>query len=327
MTSSLNLKPETYNLPLNLKEGVSLAPYTTYKIGGPARFFLETADADKLAAALAWVAGAKLPVFVLGGGSNILVADSGFRGLVVHYVNSEHRNTGTPEHQNTVTVGAGALVSDLLNKTLDDNLRGLECMAGVPGAVGGAVRGNAGTFGQQIGDYVIDIDVVTLAGERRTVLAVDCGFTYRHSSFKQTGDIIVSARLNLELGDGEAGRKLVAERLERRWKTQPPEPSAGCIFKNFRFDDIDLDALKSKGLDMDKFAEHRKLPAAYIIEQAGLKGTRSGDVEVSPVHGNFLVNHGSGTAADVDALIAKIKETVLNKYGLKLQEEVQRVGF
>jgi UDP-N-acetylmuramate dehydrogenase len=305
---------------------------------------------------LAWVAAEKLPVFVLGGGSNILVSDNGFGGLVVHWVNAEigtknkeqrTQEFGTSELQNVrtdagtsmfrssettdvlnfVTVGAGALVGDLLEQALAANLIGLESMAGVPGAVGGAVRGNAGTFGQQIGDYVVDVDVVTLAGERRTVPAVDCGFSYRHSAFKQTGDIIVSARLNLESGDGEAGRRLVAERLERRWKTQPPEPSAGCIFKNFRFEDVDLDALKSKGLDMDKFAPHRKLPAAYVIEQAGLKGTRSGDIEVSPMHGNFLVNHGSGTAADVVALIAKIKETVLNKYGLYLQEEVQRVGF
>jgi UDP-N-acetylmuramate dehydrogenase len=317
--------------PTGVRENVPLAQYTTYKLGGPARYFLGTHSVDELAAGLAWATSERLPVFVLGGGSNILVSDAGFPGLAVHWLGAgiEIQNTehGTQEHGNTVSVGAGAKVEDLLEQTLAANLIGLECMAGVPGEVGGAIRGNAGTFGQQIGDYVVDVDVVSLTGERRTVPAADCGFSYRHSNFKQTGDIILGCRLQLQAGDGQAGRKLVAERLERRWKTQPRECSAGCVFKNFRFDDVDLGSLRSKGLDVDKFAEHRKLPAAYVIEAAGLKGTRVGDVESSPVHANFLVNHGTGTASQVDQLIAGIKKTVLEKYGLELQEEVQRVGF
>ncbi len=309
-------------VPDGIRENVPLAPYTTYKLGGPARYFLGTYSADVLATGLAWAAAESLPVFVLGGGSNILVADGGFPGLVVHYLDA-----GLRIDDSEVQVGAGAKVEDLLEQTLAAGLVGLECMAGVPGEVGGAIRGNAGTFGQQIGDYAVDVDVVGAAGQRRTVPAGECGFRYRHSAFKQTGDIILGCRLQLQAGDGGAGRKLVAERLDRRWKTQPRECSAGCVFKNFRFEEVDLDSLRERGLDLDRFAEHRKLPAAYVIEAAGLKGTRVGDVESSPVHANFLVNHGTGTASQVGQLIAQIKETVREKYGLELQEEVQRVGF
>lgn len=308
--------------PAGVKENVPLAQYTTYKLGGPARYFLGTYDAGALADGLAWAAEQQLPVFVLGGGSNILISDAGFPGLVAHYLDA-----GLRIQDSEVQVGAGAKVEDLLEQTLAAGLVGLECMAGVPGEVGGAIRGNAGTFGQQIGDYVVDVDVANPAGERRTVPAADCGFSYRHSAFKQTGDIILGCRLQLAAGDVQAGRKLVAERLERRWKTQPRECSAGCVFKNFRFEEVDLDSLRERGLDVDRFAEHRKLPAAYVIEAAGLKGTRVGDVESSPVHANFLVNYGTGTASQVDQLISRIKETVLEKYGLELQEEVQRVGF
>lgn len=309
-------------VPVGIREAVALASYTTYQLGGSAQYFLETYSADKLARALRWATSLKLPLFVLGGGSNILVADSGFAGLVVHFKNSELRM-----HDDEVSVGAGLAVSELIDKTLAAGLVGMECMAGVPGEVGGAVRGNAGTFGQQIGDYVVDVTVVTRSGEQRTIPASQCDFSYRHSSFKQSGDIITSVRLKLEPGNGEAGVQLVNERLERRAKTQPAQPSAGCIFKNFRFDDIDLDALRAKGLDVDKFSEHRKLPAAYIIESAGLKGTRVGDIEVSSVHANFLVNHGAGTSAQVRELMEKIKQAVRERYELELQEEVQLVGF
>lgn len=308
--------------PAGVRENVSLAQFTTYKLGGPARYFLGTASADELAAGLAWAAGEGLPVFVLGGGSNILVADGGFPGLAVHYLGS-----GIRIQESEVSVGAGAKVEDLLEQTLAAGLVGLECMAGVPGEVGGAIRGNAGTFGQQIGDYVVDVDVVGAAGERRTVPQAGCGFAYRHSAFKQTGEIILGCRLQLQPGDAAAGRKLVAERLERRWKTQPRECSAGCVFKNFRFEDVDLGALRAAGLDVDRFAEHRKLPAAYVIEAAGLKGRQVGAVQSSPVHANFLVNHGGGTAAQVSQLMSEIQKAVRERYGLEMQEEIQRVGF
>jgi UDP-N-acetylmuramate dehydrogenase len=317
-------------IPKGVHENIPLAPYTTYKLGGAARYFTETADEAELGAALTWASNQQLPLFVLGGGSNILVADSGFRGLVIHFVNSEIRiqNTGTPEHRNTgLVVGAGALVKDLIEQTLAANLVGLECMAGVPGLMGGAIRGNAGTFGQQIGDYVVEVTAISRSGQHRVWLGRECDFSYRHSIFKESGDIIVSCRLKLENGDGAAGRQLVTERLSRRAQTQPLEPSAGCVFKNFRFENLNLDTLRSKGLDVDKFSEHRKLPAAYIIESAGLKGTRVGDIEVSSVHANFLINHGQGTAAQVAELMSQIKKTVQDKYGLELQEEIQRVGF
>ena len=317
-------------IPIGVLQNIPLAPYTTYKLGGAARYFIETADEAELQAALAWASNQQLPLFVLGGGSNILVADSGFRGLVIHFINAEIiiQNTRTPEHQNTgVVVGAGALVKDLIEQTLVVNLVGLECMAGVPGQVGGAIRGNAGTFGHQIGDYIVAVTVISRSGERRVLSAPECDFSYRYSIFKQFGDIIVSCRLKLESGDGNSGRQLVKARLERRAQTQPLEPSAGCVFKNFRFNDLDLHTLRSKGLDVDKFSEHRKLPAAYIIESSGFKGTRVGDIEVSSVHANFLINHGQGTATQVVELISQIKKAVQDKYGLELQEEIQRVGF
>jgi UDP-N-acetylmuramate dehydrogenase len=144
--------------------------------------------------------------------------------------------------------------------------------------------------------------------------------------FKQTGDIILGVTLRLTRGEGAGGRRLVEERLARRLATQPREPSAGCVFKNIAFDDVDVEALRSRGVDVDRFAQHRKIPAAYLIESAGCKALRVGNVQVSPRHANFLVNLGNGTAAQVIELLERVRVAVSDRFGIVLAEEVQRVG-
>lgn len=299
-----------------------LAPLTTYKIGGPAQYFINATDESTAIKAVQAVKQYHLPLFILGGGSNILVADEGYNGLVLRLnwhqleINSED-----------IVVSSRVLVSELVEKTLNNNLRGLECLAGVPGEVGGAIRGNAGTFGQQIGDYVTKIIVVTLDGQKIVLSKEECGFGYRDSRFKNSGEIIISAALKLVSGDGVAGKELVKQRLERRWATQPPEPSAGCIFKNIPFSEVNIDDLRRRGVDIDKFKNTQKIPTAYLIESLGLKGRRVGNVQVSTRHANFLVNLGGGTAKEVCGLIDLIKKDAQKKYSINLIEEIQKVGF
>lgn len=307
---------------MEIQQNILLKDYTTFKIGGPADYFVIAKSQEDLQAAIDFAQEKKLAILALGGGSNLLVTDAGFRGLVIKLdlQKLEYSN-------NEVTVGAGVLVAYLLNKSLERGLTGLEFLAGIPGTVGGAIRGNAGTYGLAMSNIVQEIVYFDENYKLQKCQAEQCRFAYRHSIFKEMSAIIVEAKLKLQSGDLATAKKLVQERLKYRQDTQPNEPSAGCIFKNIELNNVDIKNLEKRGLDLALFVKNQKIPAAYLIEKAGLKGHIIGGVKVSEKHANYIVNfEQKGTAEQVIMLISFIKQQVRDKYGVQLQEEVQFVA-
>ena len=305
---------------MQIQENIILAPYTTFKIGGPAEYFVLAKTAEDIQEAIAFAREKDLKVFVFGGGSNLLITDAGIKGLVIKLdlQKLEFDN-------NKILVGAGVNLAYLLNQALENSLTGLEFAAGVPGTVGGAVRGNAGTYGEAMGDVVQNIQYLDENYQLQTMLASQAEFAYRHSIFKEKKYLILEVELKLQTGDVEAARNLVKERLAYRQNTQPNDPSAGCIFKNIAFEETEINALRDKGIEVDKFLAHKKIPAAYLIEQAGLKGKTIGGAQVSEKHANYIINTGQAKAEDVLILSSFIKQQIRDKYGIQLVEEVQFV--
>jgi UDP-N-acetylmuramate dehydrogenase len=306
---------------MNIQKNILLKDYTTFKIGGPADYFVIAQSLEDVQKAVAYAKEKNLPILALGGGSNLLVSDAGFRGLVIKLDLQKFDFNDTE-----LTVGAGVLVAYLINKSLEQSLTGLEFLAGVPGTVGGAIRGNAGTYGLAMSDVVTEITYLDENYQVKTCQQNECNFAYRHSIFKEIKAIIIEVKLKLAHGDLEAARKLVLERLQYRQNTQPNEPSAGCIFKNIEFKEVDIDDIKKRGLVIDQFVKHQKIPTAYLIEQAGLKGYTIGGVQISAKHANYMVNVNQATAEQVVMLISFIKQQIRDKYGIQLQEEVQLIS-
>lgn len=303
---------------MNIEQNVLLKNYVSFKIGGPAEYFAKVSSPSELEEALKWAKANNKDLRILGGGTNLLISDAGIKGLVIKLDLNKLEFS-----DNKVTVGCGLPLALLLNEALAKNLTGLEFAAGVPGTVGGAIRGNAGTYGKAMGDVVKKIKYLDENNQVSEIASSEANFVYRHSIFKENPWIILEAEVELELGDIEAAKQLVKERLDYRNNTQPKQPSAGCIFKNIRFEDVDIEALKNKNIEIEKFEKFRKIPASYLIERAGLKGHKIGDAQVSEIHANYIVNNGSATCEQVIMLISFIKQQVRDKYAIQLMEEVQ----
>lgn len=303
-----------------IQENIPLAPLTTFKIGGPARFFVETGKAEEIIQAKEWAREQNLPVLIFGGGSNVLINDKGFPGLVIRLIKG-----GWTVNNNQIFVGASVYMAALAFMASRHGLRGLEWAGGLPGTLGGAIRGNAGAFRFEISQNVKSVEA--LRGDRIIHLRPEeCAFGYRTSYFKNKlkDDIILSAQLELAAGDAKESEKQLQEFLKHRQARQPPHPSAGCIFKNFSFTAAE-DIVALKDMVPAQFLKYKKIPAAWIVEQVGMKGAQVGNAQVSPVHANFIVNTGGAKADDVLTLIRQIKEKVYNKFHIKLEEEAQIV--
>jgi UDP-N-acetylmuramate dehydrogenase len=337
---------------LKIRKNVSLAPYTSFKIGGPAKFFCEAKDEKEISEALAFAREKNLPVFVLGGGSNILVADRGFDGVVVKWKRNFHNGSFASK----IECGAGCALSKIVNESAKAGLAGLEWAAGIPGTIGGAVRGNAGAFGGTMGDVVESVGVLEIpnltpspppplgkggkekggGSKIKNFKLQDCKFSYRNSIFKENSNLIIlSVTLKLKKGNKAESEKKIREILAARKVKQPTDfPSAGSFFKNPRLrQGFGGQAAKIKKLmdefeiDTGKKLKDDKIPAGYLVERAGLRGKKIGGAMVSEKHSNFIVNTGRATADNVASLAALIKTRVRNKYGIQLKEEVQYVGF
>ncbi len=285
-----------------VQENISLAPYTSARIGGPADVLVTVKSADELAAAmqLLWEHG--FPYYVLGGGSNVLVSDKGVRGVVVLNKAKEVRfETGDSP---TVRCEAGVVFSNLANRCASKGMAGLEWAATVPGTVGGAVYGNAGAFGGDVSGNLIYAELLTRNG-REKFSVEQMGYGYRTSVLKrgEIKAIVLSALLRLKNSTKEEVSVKIEQFSERRKATQPPGASMGSMFKN-------------------PVGDH----AGRLIEAAGLKGTRIGNAEISKLHGNFFVNHGETKAEDVRALIRLVQTTVAQKFNVELELEVELVG-
>ena len=286
-----------------VKENVSLAPYTSARIGGPADVLLTADTSAELARIIKLLWKHEMPFTLLGGGSNVLISDRGVRGVVI-LNRAKGVKFNVDEDQPSVTVESGVIFSNLANRCASKGLAGLEWAATVPGTVGGAVYGNAGAFGGDMAGNLISTELLT-ENEKVTFTAKQMGYGYRTSVLKrgEVKAIVLSAELALKNSTKEDVTVKIQQFSAHRKATQPPGASMGSMFKNPPGD-----------------------YAGRLIESAGLKGTRIGNAEISPLHGNFFINHENTKAEDIRALIELVQKTVKEKEGVELELEVELIG-
>lgn len=307
-----------------------LAKHTTFKIGGPADFFITVDEIDKLVALLKFLDGDGISYFILGGGSNMLVGDEGYQGVVI-----QCRMQNVECRMDKIVADAGCVTVELARQSIKAGLTGFEWGVGVPGTIGGAVRGNAGAMGGEMKDVVEKVEVYR-SGEVIELTNHQCHFGYRESVFKHHTAVILRVTLQLKKMEdvsGEAGgMKKALELIQYRNKTQPQGwASTGCIFKNVELLGEHGEPNRVRLLEhfdnhdpkVQQFLHVGKISAGWLVEQVGMKGAKVGQAEVSPQHGNFIVNLGGASATDVKTLIEKIKEQVYDRYGIELEEEIQ----
>jgi UDP-N-acetylmuramate dehydrogenase len=293
-----------------VRRDAPLGPLTTFKVGGPADWLVDLRGSDELRLAVRIARDAGLPVTILGGGSNVLIADDGVRGLVVRVHGGEVSAKGPA----AVRADAGVTINGLVRWTITHGVAGLEAWAGTPGTVGGAVFGNAHFQGRLISELIEQVTLVTRAGDLAEVPAADMEFGYDFSRLHRTREIVVSADFRSGAGEPAALRAIARESLAFRKRTQPLESSsAGCIFQN-------PDPAR------DRVPEGIPLSAGALVDRAGLKGAREGAARVSPTHANFIVNEGGATAGDIRALIRRCQSEVHERFGVTLREEIVYLG-
>ena len=297
-----------------------LSRYTRFALGGPADVYAETASVEAFIAALTVARASGQNYVVIGGGTNLIVSDDGFRGIVLRFIAQRILAAG-----NRVVADGGAVLQDLVDFTVDRGLQGLETLAGIPGSVGAAIYGNAGAYGHSISERVRTVRFYDGAGVR-VFDNEACEFHYRESVFKRHKDwIIFSAELVMDAADAAALRKTADDIVKVRNEKFPVTMKcAGSIFKNLLL--AHLPEAVARRVP-ERVVREGKVPAAYFLEEVGAKGMTRGDIHVATYHANLLYNAGAGTAADLRALIADLKARVAEKFGLTLEEEVQYVGF
>jgi UDP-N-acetylmuramate dehydrogenase len=303
-----------------VKRDALLSAYTRFGIGGPADVYVETSRAEGFVEALRLARERGYPTVVIGGGTNLIVSDYGFRGIVLKLVSEQLRADAT-----SVYVEGGAVLQHLVDFTVDRGLKGLETMTGIPGSVGAAIYGNAGAYGHSIMERIVTVRFLD-GPSIRVFDNAQCEFRYRESIFKRHKDwIIVSAQLEMERGDATALRAEADRILGIRNRKYPPTMKcAGSIFKNFLYSELPapVAAQVPPNVVIDG-----KVPSAWFLEQVGAKGMQAGDIHVADYHANLIYNAGNGTARELSGVIAELKRRVGDRWGIPLEEEVQYVGF
>ena len=297
-----------------------LADHTRFGIGGPADLLVIASSANAFIEALKITRASRLPWVVIGGGTNLVVADDGFRGVVLKLVLTDMR----PVEPASVSVDAGVVLQDLVDWTTARGWKGLETMTGIPGWVGAAVYGNAGAYGHSISERVHS--VVFFDGKNtRTFDNSACEFHYRESVFKRHKEwIVLRTVLALEPADPETLQRTADEILRVRNEKYPPTMKcAGSIFKNFLWAELPAPV---QAIVPGKVVREGKVPSAWFLEQVGAKGLRVGDIQVAAYHANLIYNDGAGTARDLVTVIRELQRRVSNRFGIPLEEEVQYVG-
>jgi UDP-N-acetylmuramate dehydrogenase len=305
---------------LRLHPQAPLSHYTRFALGGPADLLIDTGYSDAFIAALTIVREAGVPFTVIGGGSNLIVSDAGYRGVILKYSGDAFFIDGK-----FVTVEAGLALQSAVDRTAAAGLKGLETMTGIPGFTGAAVYGNAGAYGHSISESVKTVRFYDGTTERCFTNA-ECEFQYRESIFKRRKEwIILSIDLALQPAPAEELQKTAAGILAIRNEKYPPTMKcAGSIFKNFLTATLPPPVVAALPPGVIR---EGKIPSAYFLEQAGAKGMSIGDIQVATYHANLIYNNGSGTAADLRTLIRELKRRVNERFGITLEEEVQYVGF
>ena len=311
-------------MALNIQKNIPLAPLTSFHIGGPALAYTEAYSAQDVSLAIEYAKEHRIPALIFGGGSNVLFADKGFPGIVIHLVAKDISIKG-----DKLVAAAGAKLLDVVMTAEEHGLAGLEKLAGIPGFLGGAVRGNAGAFGVEISSYLLSVTAVDLkSGLVRVFQKDECQFSYRKSFFKENKDWAI---LTAEFVFRQHARsnELAAIRKETMAKREAKHPQdafcAGSFFMNpYVTNQALLDEFESETGHPSKDG---KLPAGWLINYVGLRGKKIGGAQISLLHPNYLINTGEATAEDVVMLASLIKTKVRDELGIRLQEEVQMVGF
>jgi len=290
-----------------------LKKHTTMQVGGPADLFISVSENEKLAELFNFLTGEGVSFFVIGGGSNILMPDERYEGVVVSVESRRMECLGE-----SIVCDAGVYLASLVNAAAANSLSGLEWAAGIPGTVGGAVRGNAGAMG---GDASQNIDEVIAwkDGEVVTLKRHECDFGYRTSGFKKNGGVILRVVFKLEKGEAGEIIRVMNDNIGKRLLKHPKWPSCGSFFQNIDLSDWPGDVT----LLPEKYRERHMIPVGYLVEEAGLKGLKIGGAGIADEHGNFIVNFGGATQADILSVVETMKEKVYNKFGVELIPEVQ----
>ena len=300
--------------------GAPLSRYTRFGIGGPADLYAETSDSGAFTTALEAAKASGLPTVVIGDGTNLIVSDAGFRGIVLRY-----RAASLAAEANRVAADAGAVLQDLVDFTIARGLKGLETLSGIPGSVGAAIYGNAGAYGHSISERVTSVRFYDGSAVRIFDNA-QCEFHYRESIFKRRKAwIIFSAELSLDVSDATALREVADGILKVRNEKFPVTMKcAGSIFKNLMFANLPPQVAAEVPATA---VREGKVPAAWFLERVGAKGVRRGEIHVADYHANLLYNAGGGTSADLRALILELKQRVRDRFAIEIEEEVQYVGW
>jgi UDP-N-acetylmuramate dehydrogenase len=287
-----------------------LAPLTTFRVGGPAQWLIETRNSDEIVVAMALADRAGVSVTILGGGSNVLIGDGGIRGLVIR----PRGGIISLIDGQSVRADAGVTINGLVRWTISHACAGLEAWAGTPGTVGGAIFGNAHFSERLIGDLVESVRVASRSGTIDDVPAANMAFGYDRSRLQSSGEVLLSAVFRVAPGEPAMLREIARRSLAFRKRTQPLDtPSAGCIFQN-----------PQPG--RDAVPDGIPWSAGALVDRAGLKGIAIGGARVSPTHGNFIVNDGGATARDIRQLIDLCRAAVRDRFGVELLEEIVCLG-
>jgi UDP-N-acetylmuramate dehydrogenase len=295
------LLPFLIHMPILIRENVMMAPYLSFKVGGPARWFCEPATPEEFSQALAWSKEKGVEVFILGKGTNLVFSDRGYQGLII-YTGKSFNNIAW--EGNRVRAQAGALLHTVVNQAVTRGLTGIQNLAGIPGTMGGGTYINAGAFGQELKEVIVTVTSTDMEGNLQVRSNAECGFAYRHSHFFDLGEVILETVLELGDGDAEALQAEMRETLRKRKDKQPLNlPNAGSMFKR----------------PPGQFA-------GVLIEETGLKGHKLGGAMISEKHANFTVNAGGATAQDIYDLSEDVIRRVRERTGTTLEREVIFIG-
>ncbi len=306
---------------LQISENIPLSTHTTLEIGGPARYFVEATTIEELKEALEYVKNNDLQWIIIGSGSNLLVSDDGFSGLVI-----KNNVQGILLEDGIITVQAGELLQKLVNFTIEHQLDGMSTMTGIPGTVGGAIYGSAGAYGDNIRDFLTSITYLE-NNEVKTLTKAEFQTGYRDSFFKHHKNLII---LSAKFSGFAKGEKTKMEQecetiLQKRTHKYPPHQKCpGSFFKNVIATELNENQLKNIPADKILFG---KIPAGYLLEAVGAKGSHKGQIKVAETHANTFINLGNGTANDFYDLAYNLYRKVLDEFGIKLEPEVQFINL
>ena len=320
------------NIKAKIKENISLKNLNTFQVGGMAKYFFEAKNRESFVDALNWAEKENIDIFILGGGSNIIVPDKGIDGLVIQMKNIDKKIMG-----NRIECGAGTTLSQANSLAVANNLSGLEWSCGIPRAtIGGATRGNAEAFGAKMADIVENVEVFNKSSKKFEFLSNRmCKFDYRTSLFKQKNNYIIwKVILKLFLSNQKTIQDKVDQALDFRLSKYPKLPSTGSIFENVDLEKIKNEnskffnkELKNRFLKDGKICRENNIGAGLLIDMAGIKGKSIGGIKISLEHANHIVNTGKGTSEDVVMMISYIKQQIRHKFNIQLKEEVIYFGF